>query len=140
MLSMCIDRPEQVAARNPSSLIFVESSIRAVRTQPKAQIAEIHQFGDTLLLHQAVDERHAAGGLLQPVVENGAALRGVDELPVERDRFGVQDLLQSCRTPSSGRSLHPCSAGEWGECLHLARLAGQQHFVQVREATAFASR
>src|SRR6185437_9477525 len=69
-------------------LYLVEHSDRGF--QAKAQVGVVDQLADALLLEQAVDVRHVRG---QMIVQNGAAHSGVDELPLQPARFGVDDVL-----------------------------------------------
>ena len=58
--------------------------------QAKAQVAVVAELLHALFLDEAVDERHFLG---QVIVENHAADGGVDELALQRDRFGVRHVL-----------------------------------------------
>ena len=97
-------------------------------------VAIVHQLPDALLLHQAVDERHARR---KRVVENHAAYGGGEILLVEVHRIGVRDVLI---VVGGGHVEHlACVAQPDGrKRLHLAGFERHQDLFGVGKHASFA--
>src|SRR5579864_4518662 len=113
-------------------LQFVEHLHGALQT--KAQVAVIAELLHAFFLDEAIDKRHFLG---QVIVENHAPDGGVDELALQRDRFGVRHVLI---VVGGGEIDHFAFVTETNrrEEFDFAGLERQNDFLGVAEGAAFA--
>ena len=102
--------------------------------QAELQIAILHHLRETLLLEQAVDERHVVG---QHVVEDDAPDGGVHVLLAELDRFGVDQVLVVERLHQVDH-LAGVAQLDRRQRLDFAHFERDQNVVGGRERAAFA--
>src|SRR6185437_14513709 len=101
--------------------------------QAKAQVGVVHQLANTLLLEQAVDERHV---FRQMIVQDGAAHGGVDELTFKLHRISVHDVLIVIGLREVNDFTRVAQA-DGRKRFHFAGFESEQHFVNVGESAAF---